>query len=520
MKNELVEQFINRWKDMDFRKWNEADIREGFISPLLEILGYAKDSINDILREETYTLDEPYHRLGRKRIDIDYIPTVRLRKFWIIEAKPGKSKRIRFGDLLQAHFYAIHPEIQARLIVLTNGWEIIVYDALTATSLNNYLLICKQSDCESTFHQLYELLSARNMLSSIRSHVLSTLNRSLEVEVDEEAIQKIQWEIMSLLSKSQEQVKSNAKNIRSNAWNNAKAIERLRIETSSFEELMIMMNVPINAVPKYGEEVSNRIMHVPKNEQSIMLETLRQRYYGRPHSVFRVHCVDALVRLAISTAITETRNLTVSMLDDLIKNNFNYWDFSEISNALVHLDNTNLRVAKKFHMRFSIKKIQEAMRLRAEILSKEDILADISGLGGRMLMAMYVLSERVWHENFQTTNVANIWNIIWNLELIEECLDQIPENKYPQGEGDMLYFQFYGKGFDMLRMGTWGVLDTFREQLSKLELPNSLTQVMNTDREAARTTIPTPKTMPDAFKAVHSEWIKALLEIVQCQSVQ
>jgi hypothetical protein len=126
--------FARGWARRDFSSWNENDIREEHLAPLLLTLGYAKGTVNDILREKTLALAAPYHRVGRKKVAIDYIPTVRLQGFWILEAKPGSPREMTFGDLLQAHLYAIHPEVQARLFALSNGWSMRIYDALTVKS--------------------------------------------------------------------------------------------------------------------------------------------------------------------------------------------------------------------------------------------------------------------------------------------------------------------------------------------------------------------------------------------------
>lgn len=123
-----IKEFIQEWKNKDYSTYNEQDVREEFIRPLLYLLGYSKNSINNILTEKQLSLSEPFQRLGRQKIRIDYIPTIRLKAFWILEAKPGEPKKMDVGDMLQAYLYATHPEIQAPYIVLCNGWEIKIYD--------------------------------------------------------------------------------------------------------------------------------------------------------------------------------------------------------------------------------------------------------------------------------------------------------------------------------------------------------------------------------------------------------
>jgi len=97
-------QFVDWWKRRDFFDWNESAVREEFIAPLLRVLGYAKGTVMDILYEKSVRLSEPYHRVGRKTIQIDYIPTIRLRNFWIIEAKPVCRKRWSLENFFKSIF--------------------------------------------------------------------------------------------------------------------------------------------------------------------------------------------------------------------------------------------------------------------------------------------------------------------------------------------------------------------------------------------------------------------------------
>jgi hypothetical protein len=160
--------FLRSWSTRDFSNWNENDVREDFVTPLLRVLGYAKGTVADVVRERYVPLSKPYHRVGRQYVKIDYAPTLRLRSFWIIEAKPGVSQEMDFGDLLQAHLYAIHPEVNVPLIVLTNGWSVRIYDALTVRSWNEPILVSNRDDCDHTFRELRDLIGAKPMLRSLR----------------------------------------------------------------------------------------------------------------------------------------------------------------------------------------------------------------------------------------------------------------------------------------------------------------------------------------------------------------
>ena len=116
--NELEE--LKRLIRLDFSSWSEADIREEFIVPLLKLLGYRKDLDYSISREESFSLSPLFLQIGRTRIKLDYICSVRKQKFWIIESKPGglskdrDDQELTMEDIAQAHFYSLHPEIDAK----------------------------------------------------------------------------------------------------------------------------------------------------------------------------------------------------------------------------------------------------------------------------------------------------------------------------------------------------------------------------------------------------------------------
>ncbi len=67
--------------------------------------------------------------LGRNNY-LDYNMTLWSENFWLIEAKKPKTKGGHFSaaDIGQAIGYAVHPEINAALVVLCDGQEIVVFD--------------------------------------------------------------------------------------------------------------------------------------------------------------------------------------------------------------------------------------------------------------------------------------------------------------------------------------------------------------------------------------------------------
>jgi len=115
-----------------FEKFNEADVREEVIAPLLRTLGYRSGSQNNIIREQS--LRYPNLSLGRKdpkkdpelRGRADYILEVQDRLRWVVEAK-APDVAIAADDIEQAWTYANHPEIRSIYFVLCNGRTLSVY---------------------------------------------------------------------------------------------------------------------------------------------------------------------------------------------------------------------------------------------------------------------------------------------------------------------------------------------------------------------------------------------------------
>ncbi|MDE0171915.1 MAG: type I restriction enzyme HsdR N-terminal domain-containing protein [Defluviicoccus sp.] len=114
---------LDRIQTLEVTGFTEADVREEIISPLLFVLGYDKQSYFSIEREKSIQLP------GRKNF-LDYNLTLWSENFWLIEAKKPKTAGTKFSasDIRQAIGYAVHPEINAALMVLCDGRKIAVFD--------------------------------------------------------------------------------------------------------------------------------------------------------------------------------------------------------------------------------------------------------------------------------------------------------------------------------------------------------------------------------------------------------
>jgi hypothetical protein len=112
---------------------NETDVREVIVRPLIESLGYGRDDETRILTEKTLRYDRSYlgHKKPKKDPPLvgraDYICEVISFGSWVVEVK-SPSSELSQDVVEQAHTYAMHPEIAASFILITNGRKFRLYE--------------------------------------------------------------------------------------------------------------------------------------------------------------------------------------------------------------------------------------------------------------------------------------------------------------------------------------------------------------------------------------------------------
>ncbi len=151
-----------------------------YITPLLELLGYEAHKDYEVIRHgddgSSFKLKYPPVEKGaarEKSYNPDYIPTIRKKAFWIIEAKSPKTVGYPFGYeyLVQGLQYCIHPEIQAKYLLVSNGVASAVYDAHGAVFLGKDMyqpiLEFSSSELSQRWADIYGLLSAEKLRTRI-----------------------------------------------------------------------------------------------------------------------------------------------------------------------------------------------------------------------------------------------------------------------------------------------------------------------------------------------------------------
>ncbi|NUU78176.1 type I restriction enzyme HsdR N-terminal domain-containing protein [Paenibacillus xylanilyticus] len=495
----MYKLFFDYWKTIEFSTWNESDIREEFIAPLLKILGYGSGTINNIIREKSLKLNSPYHRVGRKRVQIDYIPTIRLKSFWIIEAKPGNKKEMDMGDLLQAHLYAIHPEIQARFIVLINGWEIRIFDSFKVSNWDDYIISCSQQSSFDDFMKFVEILNSKDMLRFLRQQIMQQIENSFEVELDKAELQLFYSSLQRKEYDLQKQIQNNAKEYRNAAWKRRTEKYQQELQKLPLDLLLVRMDIPVDRSFETSIEYARRIIESDNNERINLIDKLAMNWRSGKHAIFKVHSLDVLIRLlseGIDIKPSSYQHGIIESINELALLNINYGLPDPRRNALCHLDNISTRLGYKIAHKLGMEYLTEIVANEKLSLSIEDQLTKEPTVAKKMLSLVNRSCENLWRL-FSRNDTQTIWNGIWSLQYFEGIIDQLPLKNYPDGDQDLLFFESYGKGIDMLIMGTWDILNSNLNLIETTEgISSEVLEFSRLSRDNSMIKIPNPISPP------------------------
>lgn len=170
-------QELRRISELDVSKYSEADVRAEIIDPVIRILGYQKQTYFSLQREKSLkVLDGD--------LFIDYNMTLWSEAFWVIEAKKVKRKPVKFvtSELQQALQYAVHPEINAALVVLCDGRVFEVYDR--EESVTEPAARVEVKKLPEQFGVLQALLSPWQAWFFQKRRVLRLVDKVLDLEIN------------------------------------------------------------------------------------------------------------------------------------------------------------------------------------------------------------------------------------------------------------------------------------------------------------------------------------------------
>ncbi len=155
---------------------------------------------------------------------------------------------------------------------------------------------------------------------------------------------------------------------------------------------------------------------------------------------------------------------------------------------MVHLDNASNRVSYKFIRKMGPEPVFEMTS--AAFPSEARQMQSLTEVAQRVITATSLLPDFFVWRSFVRGNDASVRDGIFQLQLLERLLDPIPDRPYPPGQGDLLFMHGYGRGHDMLLMGTWDMLHVRREYVRDSSLAQSVKDFADLDSEAVRAQLP------------------------------
>ena len=168
----------------------EAFVEAKFLTPFLECLGYETHKDYEVIRHgddgSMFKLKAPPVESGATKVrnySPDYFPTIRKKCFWIIEAKSPTHVSYPFDlkYLVQGLQYCVHPEIQAKYLLISNGKNSAIYDAHGSVFLDKELyspiLEFKSTELRQRWHEIFELLSVEKLRTRIETDLKTMFDK-------------------------------------------------------------------------------------------------------------------------------------------------------------------------------------------------------------------------------------------------------------------------------------------------------------------------------------------------------
>ena len=461
--------FVQKWKRTDFNTYNEMDVREEFVRPLLYFLGYSKNTINDIVTEKELALSDGFQRIGRKKVRIDYVPTIRLKAFWILEVKSGTPKEMDNGDMLQAYLYATHPEIQASFIVLCNGWELKIYDVHNYSEWEKPIFTIDHKNCDLKIEELREVLGAESILDSQRRFLLKKIRNTFEVEVEETQLNEFSRRFEKDKRELRGIIRENAKQLWRNEFERRNKLESEKLKELDVKSLILHLdsygtsNMPVN-------EYLDRIEKANPEERAELLTKL-SHYYGAAKAVFKCRYLGILIYILENEWEIAPLKRCPDVMEEIkktIRNNLEYWPDSEFQNALCFLDRAFCKAAAIVMKNTAMDYCARVADYKKNYLPKNERTAQFISTSHEILPLIFCTVETLWLAFLNERNPIIIYKYAVMMDkFADELKEQIGVRDYPEKDHDLFHFEDFGNHMDYLHCVTCNIIRSNQDILRK-----------------------------------------------------
>jgi hypothetical protein len=243
---------------LDFNGKGESFVESKFLTPLLECLGYEWHSDYEVIRHgddgAAFKLQYPPVEKGAVRVkhyNPDYIPTIRKKAFWIVEAKSPKDVSFPFEVkyLVQGFQYCIHPEVQAKYLVVSNGSCSAIYDAHGAVFLGKEIyepiLTFNSSELGNRWPEIYELISAEKLRSRIEADVKAMYDKLCLSSLDVHYPANLLHRIGASTNENLQTIRRHVAKLQANTFAQSLRAWHEEVERLDVVQLFNRMNLPV-----------------------------------------------------------------------------------------------------------------------------------------------------------------------------------------------------------------------------------------------------------------------------------
>ncbi len=271
MAHTKYQQTLNALAALEFAGKGEAFVEQKFVTPLLECLGYETHKDYEVIRHgddgSRFKLRHPPVEKGARQVQTynpDYIPQIRKKMFWIIESKSPKDIPFPFADnyMVQGLQYCVHPEIQAKYLVVTNGRHTAIHDAHGSVFMEKDLyapiLVFEAKELLTKWLDIYELLSVERLRNRIEADIKSMYDKLCLSSLDKTYPQALLGRIGTDAGKHAQAIEKHVLHLYVEGMNRVAEQWRRDIEGLEPAQILKLMELPLRA----GKSEAN--YYVPK----------------------------------------------------------------------------------------------------------------------------------------------------------------------------------------------------------------------------------------------------------------
>jgi len=248
---------------LDFTGKGEAFVESRFLTPFLACLVYETHKDYEVVRHgdagSAFKLHYPPVEKGTQRVkhyNPDYAPKIRKKMFWIIEAKSPKDVPYPFEAkyLVQGLQYCIHPEIQAKYLLISNGMHSAVYDAHGAVffekEIYDPILEFKSSELIRRWEKIFNLLSVEKLRTRIEDDLKAMYDKLSLSSLDKTYPQRLLTQIGASAADHARRIDKHVLKLYVEGMDRDRQIWREHMEQLDAAQVFGLMDLPLRAGPR------------------------------------------------------------------------------------------------------------------------------------------------------------------------------------------------------------------------------------------------------------------------------